>query len=181
MNKFKVTGTYNGKRRSAEIEAATEGEAVMKVTRKFVGFVVTDAVALGGVPADDTPSPLKPVNAVERDESLPTVGAIGSMFAKPDKDKSSAQRFIYSCDQFIRLIRILSWMAVGFYLFMSVISVAGDPGFGFQESVLGALALAVIVVIAYAIIEFQVLFLRFMRECVDQLDKTRELRSKQHD
>ena len=46
MAKFKLSGTFKGKRRSAEVAADSEGEAVKKVTRKFAGFVVDKVLVI---------------------------------------------------------------------------------------------------------------------------------------
>ena len=66
MAKFKMSGTFKGKRRSAEIDADSEGEAVQKITSKFAGFTVDKVVRV-------EPEPEPPPEPVEAEE---IVGAV---------------------------------------------------------------------------------------------------------
>ena len=179
MAKFKVTGTYSGKLRSAEIDANSEDEAILQVTQKFIGFIVQEVVVLNSPKiagsTDDLPSSSYRQPA-RKATSMPIVGAIAAMYPKTNKGESSAQGFVNTCDQFIGLIRLLGWIVVILYSFILIGSGVSNPYNGFLDILLGLVVIAVFLVIAFAVIEFQVLFLRFMRECVEQLDKIRESR-----
>lgn len=183
MFKFKVSGTYNGERRSAEVTANSKDEAVMKITQKFVGFVVKEVTRLdkpNPFAPVDTASPIPPASDqfVEEADPMPVVGSVQTTLLNPNKnEQDSAQRFIYSCDQFIRLVRILSWIVVALYVLLAT-GTALDSGYlDFTGFMFGVFAIFVVVVIAYAVIEFQVLFLRFMRESVNQLNEIRASRN----
>ena len=76
-------------------------------------------------------------------------------------EDEDAAKFIGTCNLFIRLVRLIGWIIGGLASFRFLFTGAAD---GMSAAIL--IAVFVTLLATYLVIEFQVLFLRFMRETI---------------
>lgn len=124
---------------------------------------------------ESTVGSLSPPTQTQKENKWVPIAGTTVPLPSTDENPSSAREFVSTCDLFIKFIRILGWIATACG-FLYLIGAFSDS----SEDLVSGEGIVVVafwtIASGYLAIEFQVLFLRFMRECVVLLDKIRELR-----
>ncbi len=157
MAKYKVTGTLAGSAKSFTVEAVDDVAAFNLVVSKHPEFEMQQ---VNLAKEDPPPQVLDDQKSIEEEIAKRNADRFQEYVATK---LQSADKFVTTCDTFIGFIRAMCWLAGGFAILLSIVaSVSNGDASAF-------IVVPLIACFTYGAAEFQVMFLRFMREVVSQL------------
>ena len=155
MPKYKVTGSLAGSAKTFTVEATDDVAAFNQVVSEHPNFEMQQVSMVIEEP------PSEPVAPPADDQ--PTIEPVNKFQDYVDKTLKSADKFVVTCDTFIGMIRAFTWLVGGIAMLIVVIA------FISSADLLNLISLPLIACFTFGVAEFQVMFLRFMREVVSLL------------